>query len=61
MIASNPTESLRRPYETVAPPDQVPPYDCVLFRGPDGDSLEQYRSASNQDAQRVGESGDLLS
>ena len=43
MIASPATESEReshcRPYEIVAAPDQVPLYDLVAVKGPEGELL----------------------
>ncbi len=53
MIASNPTENLRRPYETVAAPDQVPLYDLVPVRGPEGEPLEEYRGVRRRDTSAV--------
>jgi hypothetical protein len=53
MIASNPTESLRRPYETVATPDQVPLYDLVPVHGPQGEPLEAYRGVRRRDTSQV--------
>jgi hypothetical protein len=53
MIASARTESLRRPYETVATPDQVPLYDLVPVRGPEGEPLEEYRGVRRRDTSAV--------
>jgi hypothetical protein len=53
MIASSPTESLRRPYETVATPEQVPLYDLVPVRGPEGEPLEEYRGVRRRDNSAV--------
>ncbi|MGD1098835.1 MAG: DUF932 domain-containing protein [Thermoplasmata archaeon] len=55
MIASNPTESqnLRRPYETVVTPDQVPLYDLVPVHGPQGEPLEAYRGVRRKDTSQV--------
>ncbi len=53
MIASNPTESLHRPYETVAAPEQVPLYDLVPVHGPQGEPLEAYRGVRRKDTSQV--------
>ncbi len=53
MIASNPTESLRRPYEIVATPDQVPLYDLVPVHGPQGEPLGAYRGVRLKDTSQV--------
>jgi hypothetical protein len=55
MIASNPTESqnLRRPFETVVTPDQVPLYDLVPVHGPQGEPLEAYRGVRRKDTSQV--------
>jgi Domain of unknown function (DUF932) len=42
-------ESHRRPYETVASPDQVPVYDLVPLRGPEGEPLTAYRGVRRCD------------
>jgi hypothetical protein len=55
MIASNLTEgpNTRRPYETVATPDQVPLYDLVPVRGPEGEPLSEYRGVRRRDNSAV--------
>ena len=55
MIASNPTESqnLRRPYETVVTPDQVPLYDLVPVHGPRGEPLGAFRGVRRKDTSQV--------
>src|SRR5208282_3723052 len=55
MIASNPIESLslRRPYEAVATPDQVPLYDMVPVHGPQGEPLDGYRGVRRRDTSQV--------
>jgi hypothetical protein len=55
MFASTSTEnhSYRRPCETVATPDQVPLYDLVPLRGPEGEPLEEYRGVRRRDTSAV--------
>src|SRR5208283_3524575 len=53
MIASNPTENLRRPYETVVTPEQVPLYELVPVHGPQGEPLGAYRGVRRKDTSQV--------
>ncbi len=57
MFASTATESLsethRRPYETVAAPDQVPLYDLVPVKGPEGEPLDSYRGVRRRDTSEI--------
>ena len=57
MFASTATESLsethRRPYETVAAPDQVPLYDLVSVKGPEGEPLDAYHGVRRRDTSAV--------
>ncbi len=47
------SESHRRPYETVAAPDQVPLYDLVLVKGPAGEPLDAYRGVRRRDTSEI--------
>ncbi len=53
MIASKRSENLRRPYETVATPDQVPLYDLVPVKGPEGEPLDAYRGVRRRDTSEI--------
>ena len=53
MIGWNPTENLRRPYETVPTPDQVPLYDLVPVKGPEGQPLDAYRGVRRRDTSEI--------
>ena len=57
MLASPATESEseshRRPYETLATPDQVPLYDMVPVKGPEGESLGAYRGVRRRDTSEI--------
>ena len=57
MIASTATESEReshrRPYEIVATPDQVPLYDLVAVKGPEGQPLDAYRGVRRRDRSEI--------
>ena len=56
MSASTAPESLRdsrRPYETVAVPDQVPLYDLVPVKGPEGEPLAAYRGVRRRDTSEI--------
>ena len=57
MLASaeieNQSDSHRRPYETVAAPDQVPLYDLVAVRGPAGEPLDAYRGVRRRDTSEI--------
>ena len=57
MFASTAPESLseshRRPYETVAAPDQVPLYDLVPVKGPEGEPLAAYRGVRRRDTSEI--------
>lgn len=46
-------ESHRRPYETVATPDQVPLYDLVPVKGPGGEPLDAYRGVRRRDTSEI--------
>ena len=47
------TESPRRPYETVASPDQVPHYELVPAKGPVGQPLDAYRGVRRRDTSEI--------
>ena len=57
MSASTATESeserRHRPYEIVVASDQVPVYDLVSVKGPDGESLDAYRGVSSRDTSEI--------
>ncbi len=57
MYASPATESQsenhRRPYETVATPDEVPLYDLVPIWGPAGRDLEEFRGVRRRDTSEI--------
>ena len=55
MIASRATESEshRRPYEIVAAPEQVPLYDLVQVKGPEGQPLDAYRGVRRRDTSEI--------
>ncbi len=53
MSAFNPTESHRRAYEQLDSPDQVPLYDLVPVRGPQGEVLDAYRGVQRRDTRDV--------
>ena len=46
-------ESRRRPYETVSAPDQVPLYDLVAVKGPEGQPLDTYRGVRRRDTSEI--------
>ena len=47
------SERQHRPYETVAAPDQVPLYDLVPVKGPDGEPLDAYRGVRRRDTSEI--------
>ena len=47
------SDSHRRPYETVAAPDQVPLYDLVPVKGPEGEPLAAYRGVRRRDTSEI--------
>lgn len=47
------SESPRRPYETVDSPDQVPLYDLVPVKGPEGKPLDAYRGVRRRDTSEI--------
>ena len=53
MIASNPTESPRRTYESIDTPEQVPLYDLVPIRGPQQEVLDAYRGVQRRDTREI--------
>ena len=53
MSVINPTENPRRAYEQLATPDQVPLYDLVPVRGPQGEIIEAYRGVQRRDTRDV--------
>ena len=46
-------ESPRRPYETVSAPDQVPLYDLVALKGPEGQPLDACRGVCRRDTSEI--------
>ena len=47
------SERRHRPYETVSAPDQVPLYDLVAMKGPNGESLDAYRGVRRRDTSEI--------
>ena len=52
-IAENEGKTPRRPYETVSAPDQVPLYDLVQVKGPEGQLLDAYRGVRRRDTSEI--------
>ena len=46
-------ETRRRPYEIVSAPDQVPLYDLVPVKGPEGKPLDAYRGVRRRDTSEI--------
>ena len=53
MSFQEPAERSHRAYEQLATPDQVPLYDLVPVRGPQGEVLEAYRGVQRRDTRDV--------
>ena len=51
--AESESETPRSPYETVAAPDQVPLYDLVPVKGPEGEPLGAYRGVRRRDTSEI--------
>ena len=52
-VTESERESPRRPYETVAAPDQIPLYALVSVKGPAGEPLDAYRGIRRRDTSEI--------